>query len=63
MLVNKTKQPQTIKIVLADGTKDSVNVYSRVNLPPGAYVDPLYAASYSAIITDTTPRAAVTKGK
>lgn len=54
-LVNRTKDPLEIKIVHADGRKDSVNLHRKIMaLPPGAIVDPDYAKTYESVMTDTT---------
>jgi hypothetical protein len=57
MLVNKTKQMQVIRIITADGKKDSVNLHGKIKLPPGARVDPDYLITYAQVMTDTKPAA------
>lgn len=47
-LINKTPVSQVVKIVLADGTPDSINLQPRSRaLPPeGATIDPTEYSSY-----------------
>lgn len=54
-LINKTNFMLSVPIVLADGTRDSVNIQPnrRVNLPDGAVLDPRRARDFSTQITDT----------
>lgn len=54
-LINKTNFMLSVPIVLADGTRDSVNIQPnrRVNLPEGAILDPRRARDFSTQITDT----------
>ena len=54
-LINKTNFMLSVPIVLADGTRDSVNIQPnrRVNLPAGAVLDPRRARDFSTQITDT----------
>lgn len=54
-LINKTNFMLSVPIVLADGTRDSVNIQPnrRVTLPDGAVLDPRRARDFSTQITDT----------
>jgi hypothetical protein len=54
-LINKTNFMLSVPIVLADGTRDSVNIQPnrRVTLPDGAILDPRRARDFSTQITDT----------
>jgi hypothetical protein len=51
-LINRTKVLQTVEIVLANGTPDSVNLQplSRADLPRGATVNPKKIEVYKPII-------------
>lgn len=50
-LVNKLKRSQVIPIVLANGTKDTVNLHSRLKLPPGASISPAKEQELKATVT------------
>lgn len=52
LLINKTEQLATVEIILANGSKDSVNVQprSRVSLPPGSVPNPKKLAVYKQFI-------------
>ena len=54
-LINKTNFMLSVPIVLADGTRDSVNIQPnrRVTLPDGAILDPRRARDFRTQITDT----------
>lgn len=54
-LINKTNFMMSVPIVLADGTRDSVNIQPnrRVDLPEGAMLDPRRARDLSHQIMDT----------
>lgn len=54
-LINKTNFMMSVPIVLADGTRDSVNIQPnrRVDLPEGATLDPRRARDLSHQIMDT----------
>lgn len=48
MLINRTSTALTVKIVTADGRKDSINLQpnSRARPPAGATIDPVAFSSY-----------------
>jgi len=54
-LINSLTVGVTLKIILADGTKDSINIQpkGKVSLPAGAVVDPAYVAEYNQYIVNT----------
>jgi hypothetical protein len=54
--INKLKTLKVIRIINADGTKDSVNLQpgGRIDLAAGAKLDPAYAKEYKQYLTDTT---------
>jgi len=51
-VINRTKDFLTVPLILANGTKDSINIQpmGRVTLPEGAEVDPSKAAAYKTRI-------------
>lgn len=55
MLINRTKQALTLKVVDASGKEDSVNLQpsGRLTLPPGYELHPNYVKVYEASVIDT----------
>jgi hypothetical protein len=51
-LINTTSEFATIKIVLANGVKDSINLQprGRASLPPGSVMDPQFEKQYASYI-------------
>jgi hypothetical protein len=52
VIINKTSHQQTIKIILANGKKDSINLQpnGRSDLEEGAKIDPDFEKTYAKIL-------------
>lgn len=59
-VLNLSKEQQTVRIVLASGAKDSINLQpqSRANLPSGAKIDPDYEKVYAPFLKTSEPQTA-----
>lgn len=60
LVLNLSKEPQSVRIVLASGAKDSINLQpkSRANLPAGAKIDPDFEKVYAPFIKTNEPQTA-----
>jgi hypothetical protein len=54
-LINTLKSGVTLKIVNAEGKKDSVNIQpkGKIHLPPGWRIDPAFAREYESFVMNT----------